>query len=122
MCDLEATVSNCRRHRCCVCMCVAGFCFGYDCVLPQTKIKSARGFTVSNNFGHCQSEVVVIVIWPFFAIPLDAYAMHTVFVRVVVRFFFIIIKHRFCPFQLDSNHEKSFLWVFFISAISSFFP
>lgn len=21
-----------------------GFCYGYDCVLPQTKIKSARGF------------------------------------------------------------------------------
>lgn len=70
MCDLDATVSNCRQRRRqwpCVCMRLVGFCFGYDCVLPQTKIKSVRGFTVSNNFGQRKSEMVVIAIQLFFA-------------------------------------------------------
>lgn len=36
--------------------------------------------------------------------------------------FFLLWARAHHPFRLDSNHRKTFLWVFFISAISSFFP
>lgn len=43
----------CKAHNI---ACSFGFCYGYDCVLPQTKIKSTRGFTVTNNFGQCDGK------------------------------------------------------------------
>lgn len=39
ICDAVSLLCCCRDGS-------VGFCYGYDCVLPQTKIKSARGFSI----------------------------------------------------------------------------
>lgn len=42
--DRQSVIRDAVSLLCCCHDGSVGFCYGYDCVLPQTKIKSARGF------------------------------------------------------------------------------
>lgn len=42
--DRQSVIRDAVSLLCCCRDGSVGFCYGYDCVLPQTKIKSARGF------------------------------------------------------------------------------
>lgn len=57
ICDAVSLLCCCRDGS-------VGFCYGYDCVLPQTKIKSARGFTILTQNKNFACVCFAVRTWP----------------------------------------------------------
>lgn len=105
MCDLEATVSNCRRHRCCVCGWLAFVSAMIVCYL-KPKLRAR--------------VVLLLVTILVTAIRSGSYCDMAVFskARHACTIFF-----PFWPmFRLSSNHQVFFVGIFHFSNIIIFFP